>query len=595
MKFLVCLGLLTACSGPRPAPGTSPAAGGAVIAERLSNQRVNAFAEDGDGHIWIGTFRGLDKYTVHDYHQYFATGDSLGLPDNQVTALLAGSSGRLWVATMNGVAVRESDGRFHAVPGFGGNFSSILETRDGRILFSDGATLQRYDTENGRIRPVIRDYGGVFTLIGPDGDIWSVNNLTEIRRYDARTFQLAGSWPTRHQTYHGTFASTGELWLSGMGELSIFDPRSESWLEVPTVIRSERRLSGGDIDILFANGPDLLLHTISDGMFCYNQASGRLLHQDDPAFPYEIPDFEIRTIFRDSRGNLWLGSSDQGYSVSYAARNGFENKRFLTDFFENKSVVSVCPDRSGHLWISTLNDGLYVHDLAGKEVRRIDLRRLVPDNNIGYIRCSGVFCDAQDEVWLVLTEKYRVLRCRYDGRDLRTVDQVDVINPVTVSQDDLGRIWIANYTGLLGRYDKDTRKTEWGTLRENIFGPHGPAPVGTGPHARRHLRHDGLRSQHQLRRNEVPGQIRNLGAHFLPHAGQPHLLLQGRHRGPLAGDRRQRPPAFRLPETRTHPDGRCPLPGHLLRPGGPAGQRLGQHDERPGSLRPHRGRIHQLL
>ena len=177
MKFLVCLFLLAACSDPRPVPGTSPAVGGTIIAERLSNQRVNAFAEDSDGHIWIGTFRGLDKYTVHDFHQYFATGDSLGLPDNQVTALLAGSAGRLWVATMNGVAVRESDGRFHGVPG-SGSFSGIAETRDGQILFSDGATLQRYDPESGRIRPVVRDYGGLFTLIGQDGDVWSVNNLT---------------------------------------------------------------------------------------------------------------------------------------------------------------------------------------------------------------------------------------------------------------------------------------------------------------------------------------------------------------------------------------------------------------------------------
>ena len=170
MKFLVCLCLLAACSGPRSAPGTVPDTGGIVIDERLSNQRVNAFAEDGDGHIWIGTFRGLDKYTVHDYHQYFATGDSLGLPDNQVTALYCSNAGKLWVSTMNGVAYRTEDGRFHRVPCAGnGNFSTILETRDGQILFSDLNSLQRYDAGSDRIRPVIRDYGSLFSIVGPDG------------------------------------------------------------------------------------------------------------------------------------------------------------------------------------------------------------------------------------------------------------------------------------------------------------------------------------------------------------------------------------------------------------------------------------------
>ena len=464
---LVFLLLTAAACSPHPGSGTSPTPG-IIIADRLSNQRVSAFAEDSDGHIWIGTFRGLDKYTVHDYHQYFATGDSLGLPDNQITALHGSASGQFWVATTNGVAVRAVGGSFRTVPTTsGGGFSTIFETRDGQVLFSDMATLQRYDAASGRIRPVIRDYNSVFSITGQDGRIWATAGLNELRCYDPSDFHLAGSWPARHPVYHGALASTGEIWLSGMGALSIFDPRTESWLEIPDAIRRERRLSGGDIDILFANGPDLLLHTIADGMFCYNQSTGRLLHQSDPSFPYDIPDFEILTLFRDSRGNLWFGSSDQGYSVSYAARNGFDGKRYLTEVFQNKSVISVCPDKSGRLWIATRNDGLYVHDLSGRDIRRVDLQRLVPDSNIGYIRCSSIFCDDQGELWLVLTEKYRVLRCRYDGRELRVVDQVDLVNPVTVSQDDLGRIWIATYSGQLVRYDKDTRRTDWSELRSD--------------------------------------------------------------------------------------------------------------------------------
>ncbi|WP_259321852.1 two-component regulator propeller domain-containing protein [Bacteroides stercorirosoris] len=51
-----------------------------VIANDISNQKVTAVAEDAQGYIWIGTFRGLNKYNVHEYHQYFCTDDSLGYP-----------------------------------------------------------------------------------------------------------------------------------------------------------------------------------------------------------------------------------------------------------------------------------------------------------------------------------------------------------------------------------------------------------------------------------------------------------------------------------------------------------------------------------
>ena len=104
-------------------------------------------------------------------------------------------------------------------------------------------------------------------------------------------------------------------------------------------------------------------------------------------------------------------------------------------------MTSVCTDRDGHLWIATLNDGLFVYDLTSRDLHRIDLNRFVPDNTVGYIRCSAVFCDAQGELWLAMTEKYHVLRCRYDGKDLHVLGRVDVLNPTTVSQDDLGRIW----------------------------------------------------------------------------------------------------------------------------------------------------------
>lgn len=76
-----------------------------LIATGLSNQQVNAFAEDGQGHVWIGTFRGLNKFNVYEFHQYFCTDDSTSLPDNQVKDMLRDSKGRLWISTVNGVCL----------------------------------------------------------------------------------------------------------------------------------------------------------------------------------------------------------------------------------------------------------------------------------------------------------------------------------------------------------------------------------------------------------------------------------------------------------------------------------------------------------
>ena len=74
-----------------------------VVAQELSNSRVQDIEEDATGQLWIATFRGLNRYDGHEYHQYFCTKDSLGLPDNNVQGLLCDKNGCLWVATVNGV------------------------------------------------------------------------------------------------------------------------------------------------------------------------------------------------------------------------------------------------------------------------------------------------------------------------------------------------------------------------------------------------------------------------------------------------------------------------------------------------------------
>ena len=66
---------------------------GLVVAQELSNSRVQAIEEDATGQLWIATFRGLNRYDGHAYNQYFCTGDTLGLPDNNVQGLLCDKRG----------------------------------------------------------------------------------------------------------------------------------------------------------------------------------------------------------------------------------------------------------------------------------------------------------------------------------------------------------------------------------------------------------------------------------------------------------------------------------------------------------------------
>ena len=460
--YLAVLAILTSsCSktaASLPEPDESVA-----VSDRLSNSRISSIAQDRHGQIWFATFRGLNRYDGHTYHQYYCTNDVSGLPDNQINAILAASDGSLWVATVNGVAVLEPCGNWRRISHPEGvtNFSTIMETRDGRLLFSDGFTLYEYDPSADILRPVLRDLGtfaGLITL--SDGRLLVVSDMGwTLKEYDIRDFSLLQSTTLSHQTFHFCNTGKGELWLSGMGRISIVDSRTFAEIELPEAIKKTRPLMDGDVDMIFADGDNsILLNVIGKGFFNYNRSRGTVSFQDDSDFPYDVPSTEVRTIFKDNTGNLWFGTTDQGWTVSHPSTSQFGSHAFLTSSFTGKTVVSLNPDKAGNLWIATLRDGLWRYCVKSGKLEEVDVDYLITDSGVGYIRTSNVFCDSSGDLWLVFTDKMRVIRCTWDGKRFRPLDTVFAFNPMCVEEDDRGCIWIGGYGSDLIRFDKTTKE-----------------------------------------------------------------------------------------------------------------------------------------
>lgn len=114
---LLVIALLSGCrQTPKESLADKDEQQSLVVSDELSNNQVKCFAEDSLGQMWIGTFRGLNRYDGKEYHQYFCTGDSTTLPDNNIASLLTDRKGRLWVGTVNGPARYTDQDNFIQVP-----------------------------------------------------------------------------------------------------------------------------------------------------------------------------------------------------------------------------------------------------------------------------------------------------------------------------------------------------------------------------------------------------------------------------------------------------------------------------------------------
>ena len=451
----------------------TPPDGSIVVASRLSNQRVNCIAEDAQGLIWMGTLRGLNCFDGHEFIQFFSTDDTLGLPDNQIYAIHPVKDGPVWITAVGGAAVSTDHGVFQRVPieDANINLNQILETRSGKLLFSNGTSLLAYNAQKNAICPVLRDmnaFGLPGLCLDAEDRLWIITDGGwTLNCFSTQDYSLLQSARIPFQAYHISDAKDGTLWLSGMGSLGILEADDCTWLPLPSSIQSRKEIMDRDIDILFPIGAgNMLINVIGQGFYLYQKGVDRVTFQDDDAFPYEMPQAEVRTLFLDSRENLWMGTTDKGYSVSYHTQNLFRANKHLVKEFEDKTVTSLCPDQAGNLWISTLMDGLYRYSLQSRTLERIQLERFIQDNSLGYIRVSRIFCDAQGEIWLLFTEKLRAVRCRWDGRQLVPVHSIFVFNPMSIAQDDQGHIWLGGYGPFLMCYDKNTRESKTITLSD---------------------------------------------------------------------------------------------------------------------------------
>lgn len=419
-----------------------------LITNNISNQQVNAFAEDAQGHIWIGTFRGLNKYNVHEFHQYFCTDDSLDLPDNQIKDMLRDSKGRLWISTVNGVCRYTDKDNFKHIPSDMTNKNGIqlLEGTDGRIFLNYTSHLSVYNPTTEEMNCVIPQLDPQGTMIvkcfiDAEAQLWVVTPRT-LRCYDYYSMQLKDSVAINKNSRYFYLHKDGKIWLTGSRTLLLFDTHTHQFTDLPPALAQHSVLREAEITYIHPYGNNsLLLNTSRHGMFCYNYANNTIAHQGDEDFPFEVPEFQISCMFTDSQNNLWIGSTDQGYTVCYHYKERFNNDNYIRSYFNNKSVVSASAEKNGILWITTLSDGVYRYDLNNKKVVPIDMEKIFPESRQKAVRVNQIFVDNDNNLWMTVTNS-KVLKCQYNNNDLHIINEYDIKYPMSITQDYNGSIWI---------------------------------------------------------------------------------------------------------------------------------------------------------
>jgi ligand-binding sensor domain-containing protein/signal transduction histidine kinase len=353
----------------------------------LPEQTVQAFAQTGDGFLWIGTTGGLLRFDGAHF-TVFDRQNTSALRENSVFCLLVTKDGTLWAGTEGGGIVSYAHGQFHAWPGVGGQTSDfvrvIKQDNDGAIWAgTDGGLLRLTGDHFSRIDDTAAIPSLSVHSIYRDstGRLWAGGSrLIVTDGKTAKDYPL-GAESSQNQVKSILQTNDGTIWVGTVSGLNRMLPGQDKFQRFPGIDSTVRvlhqtpdgvlwvgtigqgvfTLTGGKLAQITApsalpSNTVLNLFEDKEGNFWIGTQTGmaRLTRSKVNIVPLpRANDSDFETIYRDNDGSFWIGST-----LLFQMRNGALSERVLPGM-RGIHVRNIYRDRSGALWAGTDGDGVF--------------------------------------------------------------------------------------------------------------------------------------------------------------------------------------------------------------------------------------------
>lgn len=302
--------------------------------EQVGSSHITAITQTRDGLLWVGTAHGLCSYDGYRFvpkettemQESRSETNGNGLASSEVTSLLADERGRLWVGTAHGLLLHDrAEDRFRPVAfadSLAPRVSLLTVQPDGQLLAGTaGYGFFLVDTLTLEALPL--------TGVIPQGD----EAFVKPEGLEPRLLAMipSGVLPAGAQVQVLYQDRAGNLWV-GL--------RQKGLLMVPLRQR-------------------VMFHEWSrDDAKLLSVSEGRMI-------PFPPHPEGVETIYCDSTGRFWLGTTDVLWTYDPATRRSF--KRAVVGGDRVNFIRQVAP---GRLAVSTFGAGLVLYDVDAESIVR---------------------------------------------------------------------------------------------------------------------------------------------------------------------------------------------------------------------------------
>ena len=438
---------------------------------RLLPHAVMSFAEDSQGHFFVGLWEGgLLRYDRRTGR--FTTYPPLS-SRNTVFSMLVDSRDRLWIGTWESGIVRLDRPADEHAPAMVRFNEGRQDFRTYYRLVEDSAShavwgcclegITRVGSDDGSLRNYGNDlrfcndiqtdnHGNLWVLTQHDG-VAHMSTLPPSFRHYVLT---PGGQQLPVDCINSLFTADGRTFWLGLKPygLARYDRLSGH-----TTYGSQIEGFGG-----MQSGEDVALQTIQSmvqvgrelwmgsnrGLLVWQPGSPVRLYQPDHA--RHLSSDRVNALYRQRNGVVWIGQASQ-VSVATAADRGQRLlMRSAGDDFSTCDVQSFVQDVHGRMWIATANNGIICVSGDARRPQSLTYRHYCPrQGNYPVVDATACYEDSHQRLWAISASsglfRYDAVADRFEP--VNHLYHIEGRSVYSIEEDSLGSLWLTTDQSLV--------------------------------------------------------------------------------------------------------------------------------------------------
>jgi signal transduction histidine kinase/ligand-binding sensor domain-containing protein/DNA-binding response OmpR family regulator len=385
---------------------------------------INCMAADGDGHLWLGTLKGVYRYTI-------ATGtidhvcDEGRMSSGNVCCLTMDSQHQLWIGTEGGGL-------------------DILSTSTGAISFLlPGAG--KYNLTSESVYAIYQDKesrywigtlkGGIDLLDGQQNRFLTVSHDPLNANSLINDFVSAFFEDGDHRLWIGTDG----------GGMSIWDRKTDKFTNYRHVEADPSSISNNSITSIRQDRQHAIwIGTFGGGVDRFDPATGKFTYYHCINAQTGEENKNVWVVFEDHDGTIWASTFEDGRLY----RLDRVQDRFVVVDQTLNDLITLIEDRRGTLWGGNSRE-LFKIDKEGRSHTAYDIDKPI----------RALYEDHRGRFWIGTEGGGLLLFDRDSGKVVTHYADDDGLcnnSVLNILEDDQGFLWLSTFNGL-SRFDPDRK------------------------------------------------------------------------------------------------------------------------------------------